>query len=63
MPGETENQFSLTRASAQYGRAREKQILISNPICVGLVGINYAESYTSYEGERPWPTDDERFGA
>lgn len=28
-----------------------------NPICVGLVGINSAESYTSYEGEREWPTD------
>ena len=27
------------------------------PICVGIVGINSAESYTSYEGERPWPTD------
>ena len=28
-----------------------------NPICVGLVGINSAASYTSYEGEREWPTD------
>lgn len=27
------------------------------PICVGLVGINCAATYTSYEGERPWPTD------
>lgn len=27
------------------------------PICVGLVGINSAASYTSYEGEREWPTD------
>jgi len=27
------------------------------PICVGLVGVNYAPSYTSYEGEREWPTD------
>ncbi len=27
------------------------------PICVGLVGVNYAANYTSYEGERAWPTD------
>jgi hypothetical protein len=28
-----------------------------NPICVGIVGVNYAPAYTSYEGERAWPTD------
>jgi hypothetical protein len=28
-----------------------------NPICIGIVGINHAASYTSYEGERAWPTD------
>lgn len=28
-----------------------------NPICVALVGINFAERCTSYEGEREWPTD------
>jgi hypothetical protein len=28
-----------------------------NPICVGIVGVNHAASYTSYEGERKWPTD------
>ncbi len=28
-----------------------------NPICVGIVGINCAPTYTSYEGEREWPTD------
>jgi len=27
------------------------------PICLGIVGINYATAYTSYEGERAWPTD------
>ncbi|MFN0066759.1 MAG: hypothetical protein ACKVYV_03895 [Limisphaerales bacterium] len=27
------------------------------PICIGLVGINHAASYTSFEGERAWPTD------
>lgn len=28
-----------------------------NPICVGIVGVNYASEYTSYEGDREWPTD------
>ena len=28
-----------------------------NPICVGIVGVNCAPTYTSYEGERAWPTD------
>ena len=28
-----------------------------NPICVGIVGVNSASTYTSYEGEREWPTD------
>lgn len=28
-----------------------------NPICVAIVGINSADSYTSYEGDRAWPTD------
>ena len=27
------------------------------PICVGIVGVNFATEYTSYEGERAWPTD------
>ncbi|WP_374675998.1 hypothetical protein [Ideonella sp.] len=29
----------------------------SEPICVGIVAVNYAQSYTSFEGERAWPTD------
>jgi hypothetical protein len=28
-----------------------------NPICVAFVGINSAANYTSFEGERAWPTD------
>ncbi len=28
-----------------------------NPICVGLVGVNSAAHYTSYEGKAEWPTD------
>ncbi len=27
------------------------------PITVGIVGINYATSYVSFEGDREWPTD------
>ena len=33
----------------------------SDPICVGLVGINFAERCTSYEGERPFSTDGKRY--
>jgi hypothetical protein len=32
-----------------------------HPICVAFVGINFAENYTSYEGERPWPTDGKKY--
>jgi len=32
-----------------------------NPICVAFVVINFAENYTSYEGERPWPTDGKKY--
>jgi hypothetical protein len=28
-----------------------------NPICIGLVGVNFAKRYTSYEGPAEWPTD------
>lgn len=28
-----------------------------NPICVGIVGINRAKNYVSFEGTREWPTD------
>lgn len=28
-----------------------------NPICVGIVGINCAPHYTSFEGDRQWLTD------
>jgi hypothetical protein len=28
-----------------------------NPICVGIVGINHSPAYTSYEGEREYPTE------
>jgi hypothetical protein len=27
------------------------------PICVGIVGVNFGDRYTSYEGERTYPTD------
>lgn len=28
-----------------------------NPICIGIVGINRARRYVSFEGTREWPTD------
>jgi hypothetical protein len=27
-----------------------------NSVCVGIVGINHASHYVSFEGEQPWPT-------
>jgi len=30
-------------------------------ICVGIVGVNFAQQYTSYEGERMFPTDGRRY--
>lgn len=32
-----------------------------NPICVGVVGVNRADSYTSYEGRRSYPTDGKKY--
>jgi len=32
-----------------------------NPICVGIVGVNSSEVYTSYEGQRSFPTDGRRY--
>lgn len=32
-----------------------------NPICVGFVGINYSDRYTSYEGNRAFPTDGKKY--
>jgi hypothetical protein len=30
-------------------------------ICVGIVGVNFAQQYTSYEGDRTFPTDGRRY--
>ncbi len=32
-----------------------------NPICVGFVGINYADHCSSYEGDRVWTTDGKKY--
>lgn len=32
-----------------------------NPICVAVIGINHAAQYTSYEGDRIYPTDGRRY--
>lgn len=32
-----------------------------NPICVAFVGINFSESYVSFEGRRKWPTDGKKY--
>jgi hypothetical protein len=31
------------------------------PICVGIVGVNFAKQYTSYEGDRSFPTDGSKY--
>jgi hypothetical protein len=31
------------------------------PICVGVVGVNHADFYTSYEGDRSYPTDGRKY--
>jgi hypothetical protein len=33
----------------------------SGAICVGIVGVNHSEIYTSYEGERAFPTDGRKY--
>jgi hypothetical protein len=32
-----------------------------NPICIGFVGINWSNAYTSYEGRRRFPTDGKKY--
>ena len=32
-----------------------------NPITVGLIGINFAEQYVSFEGRKRWPTDGKKY--
>lgn len=32
-----------------------------SPICVGIVGVNWAQSYTGYEGRKAWPTDGRKY--
>jgi hypothetical protein len=32
-----------------------------HPICVGIVGVNFAAQYTSYEGDRAFPTDGRKY--
>jgi hypothetical protein len=31
------------------------------PICIGIVGVNFAPQYTSYEGDRMFPTDGRKY--
>jgi hypothetical protein len=32
-----------------------------HPICVGIVGVNFATQYTSYEADRTFPTDGRKY--
>jgi hypothetical protein len=31
------------------------------PICIGIVGVNFSETYTSFEGDRAFPTDGRKY--
>jgi hypothetical protein len=44
-------------------RGQVEQFKRSNPraICVGLVGVNWAEQYLSFEGDREFPTDGRKY--
>ena len=41
----------LARQMAQFRHGA------GNPICVGIVGVNHASRYRSFEGPRTWETD------
>lgn len=45
----------LIKQVSQFRRAG------GNPICVGIVGINYADQYTSYERDTVWRTDGRKY--
>ena len=45
----------LVRQTEEFRKRGER------PICVGLVGVNFAEQYTSFEGERSFPTDGKKY--
>lgn len=45
----------LQRQSAQFKTSN------SRAICVGIVGVNYAENYLSFEGSREFPTDGRKY--
>jgi hypothetical protein len=44
----------LVRQTEEFKRA-------GNPICVGIVGVNFSGVYTSYEGERAFLTDGRKY--
>jgi hypothetical protein len=45
----------LVRQTEEFRKRGEE------PICVGIVGVNFAQEYTSYEGERAFPTNGKKY--
>jgi hypothetical protein len=45
----------LVRQTEEFRKRGQK------PICVGIVGVNFAQGYTSYEGDRAFPTDGRKY--
>ena len=45
----------LTKQTEEFRKKGE------HPICVGIVGVNFAQQYTSFEGQRTFPTDGKKY--
>jgi hypothetical protein len=57
---------AMVKQLDRVGGDMEKQVEAfkkqgGNPICVGIVGINRAPIYTSYEAGAVWPTDGKKY--
>lgn len=47
----------IDRVISDLRRQVEEFRRSGNPICIAVVGVNHAPSYTSHEGDRAFPTD------
>ena len=48
-------------ASDLSKQAQQFRLRAENAICIGIVGINFATQYLSFEGDRPFPTDGRKY--
>jgi hypothetical protein len=47
----------IDRVNSDLRRQVEEFQKNANPICIAVVGVNHAQGYTSFEGDRRFPTD------